>query len=103
MSAWIALALAASLTWVLRAGPSLAGGRLATPAVVERASRYVTPALLGAMAARSLSEQATGDGGPAVMLAVLAALVTSARTRSALPTLAVAAVVHTLATGAMAA
>lgn len=88
MSAWAALVVAGALTWVCKAGPSLLGSRVRLPDVLERANRFVVPALLGSLTARGVAAQASGAGGPAALVAAAVAVPVAARTRSVLATVA---------------
>jgi branched-subunit amino acid transport protein len=87
MSAWIALIVASLLTLGLRAGPSLLGGGVAVPAALRRANRFAAPALMGALASRSVAAQAAATGGLAVVLPVAIAAAIAVRTRSMLATI----------------
>ena len=79
MTAWIALVVASLLTLALRAGPSLINNGIAVPAAIQRANRFAAPALMGALATRSVASQAAATGGiPALAAVVLAVPITSA-------------------------
>jgi branched-subunit amino acid transport protein len=81
MTAWITLMVASVLTLALRAGPSLVGSSVALPGSLQRANRFAGPALMGALASRSVAGQAA-VGGPAVLVAVAVAAPIAYRTHS---------------------
>jgi branched-subunit amino acid transport protein len=97
MSAWIALFAASVLTLALRAGPSLLRDGVAVPAALERANRFATPALMGALASRGVVTRAAAAGVVAVVPAVAVAIVTGLRTRSMLATIVAGIAAHLLA------
>ena len=82
MSAWIALLLAGLLTWAAKAAPSTVGDRLRVPPVMERASSFVAPAVLGALAARGVVGQVAGSGGIPALLGAVVAVPVAVRFRS---------------------
>jgi branched-subunit amino acid transport protein len=82
MSAWITLLAASAFTLALRAGPSLIGGRAKLPVIVQHANRFAAPALLGALASRSVATQASTTDVMPVLAAVAAAVPVALRTRS---------------------
>ena len=82
MSAWITLLVASALTLALRAGPSLIGGRAKLPAFVQHANRFAAPALMGALASRSIATQMSTPDVLPVLAAVAAAAPVALRTRS---------------------
>jgi branched-subunit amino acid transport protein len=83
MSAWITLIAASALTLALRAGPSLiGGGRAKLPTFVQHANRVAVPALMGALASRSVAAQASATDVMPVLAAVAAAVPVALRTRS---------------------
>ena len=93
MSAWITLIAASALTLALRAGPSLVGGRARLPTFVQHANRFAAPALMGALASRSVAAQASTTDVLPVLAAVAAAVPVALRSRSmALPMVAGVAV-----------
>ena len=93
MSAWITLVAASIVTVALSAGPSLIGKRADLPAVLQHANRFAAPALMGALAGRSLANQASTTGVMPILAAVAAAVPVALRTRSlSLPVIAGAAV-----------
>jgi branched-subunit amino acid transport protein len=96
MSAWIALLVASALTLALRVGPSLIGSA-ALPAVFERANRFAVPALMGALASRSVAAQTNASGSIAPLIAVLLAALVAVRTRSMLLTIATGTMTQLLA------
>lgn len=73
-SAAAAVAIVASMTYVMRASAILALADRALPAAVERMLRYVGPAVLSALV---VSLAAGGEGGPSLELAEGIALVAS--------------------------
>ncbi len=81
MSAWITLVAASTLTLALRAGPSLIGGRAKLPTFVQHANRVAAPALMGALASRSVANQASTTDMMPVLVAVAAAVPVALRTR----------------------
>jgi branched-subunit amino acid transport protein len=94
MTAWIALLAASLLTLAFRAGPSLIGNGLVLPAALERANRFATPALMGALAARGVTAHAGAAGGLPTLLAVVVAVPVALRTRSMLLTVAGGVAAH---------
>ncbi len=82
MSVWITLMAASALTLALRAGPSLIGGRAKLPTFVQHANRFAAPALMGALASRSVVNQASTTDMIPVLAAVAAAVPVALRTRS---------------------
>ena len=82
MSAWITLIAASIVTVALSAGPSLIGKRADLPAVLQHANRFAAPALMGALAGRSLANQASTTGVMPMLAAVAAAVPVALRTRS---------------------
>jgi branched-subunit amino acid transport protein len=99
MSAWITLIAASALTLALRAGPSLIGGRVKLPAFVQHANRFATPALMGALASRSVASQASTANVLPVLAAVGAAVPVALRTRSMSWPIVAGVAVFTLTTG----
>jgi branched-subunit amino acid transport protein len=97
MTAWIALIVASILTLALRAGPSLLGNGVAVPACLQRANRFVAPALMGALASRGVATQAAVTGGFPVIAPVAVAAVIALRTRSMTATLAASTAAHLVA------
>jgi branched-subunit amino acid transport protein len=82
VSAWIALVGASLVTLLLRAGPSTIAGGVVLPRRLEAANRFTVPALMGAVASRTIAAQATAPGGIAVLAAVaIAVLIAVRRTR----------------------
>ncbi len=93
MSAWITLIATSALTLALRAGPSLIDSRAKLPTFVQHANRFAAPALMGALASRSVATQASTTDVMPVLAAVAAAVPVALRTRSmALPIVAGVAV-----------
>jgi len=82
MSAWITLIAASILTVALSAGPSLIGNRVKLPAALQHANRFAAPALMGALASRSIVHQASTTDVVPVLAAVAAAVPVALRTRS---------------------
>jgi branched-subunit amino acid transport protein len=82
MTAWIALVVASILTLALRAGPSLISNGVAVPAALQRANRLAAPALMGALASRSVATHAAANGGIQALMAVAVAIPIALRTRS---------------------
>jgi branched-subunit amino acid transport protein len=83
VNAWIALIGASLLTFLLRAGPSMIAGGVALPRALEGANRFTVPALMGAVASRTIAAQAAAPGGIAVLAAVAIAVpIALRRTRS---------------------
>lgn len=82
MSAWITLIAASTLTLAFTAGPSLIGGRAKLPTFVQHANRFAVPALMGALASRSIATQASTTDVIPVLGAVAAAVPVALRTRS---------------------
>lgn len=75
MSPWSAIVIVAAvavMTYVMRAGVILVLADRPIPVPVERALRYVGPAVLAALA---VNLAAGGDGGPSLEVAEVAALV----------------------------
>jgi len=103
MTAWIALLVASALALALRAGPSLIGHGIVLPLALERASRFATPALMGALAARGFTAHAGAAGGLPTLVAVAVAVPVALRTRSMVMTVAAGATAHVLAAGVLAA
>jgi branched-subunit amino acid transport protein len=101
MTAWIALLVASVLTLALRAGPSLIGNGVVLPSALERANRFATPALMGALAARGLSSHAGTAGGLSTLVAVAVAVPVALRTRSIVLTVVAGAAAHVLAAAAL--
>jgi branched-subunit amino acid transport protein len=97
MSAWITLIAASALTLALRAGPSLIGSRVKPPGFVQRANRYAVPALMGALASRSVATQASTTDVVPVLAAVAAAAPLALRTRSTVLPIAAGVAVFVLA------
>jgi branched-subunit amino acid transport protein len=97
MTAWTTLFVASILTLALRAGPSLLGNSVAVPASLQRANRFVTPALMGALASRGVATQAALTGGLPVIAPVAVAAVIALRTRSMTVTLAAGIAAHLVA------
>ena len=82
MSAWITLIAASIVTVALSAGPSLIDKRADLPAILQHANRFAAPALMGALAGRSLANQASTVDLLPVLGAVAAAVPVALRTRS---------------------
>jgi len=82
MTAWITLIAASALTLAFRAGPSLIGSRAKLPAFVQHANRFASPALMGALASRTIASQASTTDVLPVLAAVAAAVPIAFRTRS---------------------
>jgi len=82
MSAWITLIAASIVTVALSAGPSLIGKRADLPAILQHANRFAAPAFMGALAGRSLANQASTVDLLPVLGAVAAAVPVALRTRS---------------------
>ena len=97
MSVWIALVVASILTLALRAGPSLLGNGVVVPASLRRANRFAGPALMGALASRSVATQVAVTGGFPIVAPVAVALVIALRTRSMTATLASGVAAHLVA------
>jgi branched-subunit amino acid transport protein len=97
MTAWIALLVASILTLALSAGPSLLNRGVAVPAVLQHANRFVPPALLGALAGRSVATQAAATGGIPTLAAVALAVPIALRTRSMAVTITVGSAAYLLA------
>ena len=98
MSAWIALALATVGSLALRAGPSMIARGASLPPALERSQRFVTPALLGALASHALAEQAVAGPALPVVVATAAALAIMVRTGSVVAALTVGVALHLLVT-----
>jgi len=83
MTVWIAIALAAAGSYLLRLLPLALLGRIGTPAWLERAGGLVAPVAFAAMAASAVAGGA-GSVSDAVarLLAVTVAAVVAVRTRS---------------------
>ena len=93
MSTWITLVAASIVTVALSAGPSLIGTRSELLAILRHANRFAAPALMGALAGRSLANQASTTALVPVLASVAAAVPVALRTRSlSLPVVAGAAV-----------
>ncbi|HEX9260151.1 MAG TPA: AzlD domain-containing protein [Acidimicrobiales bacterium] len=97
MSAWSTLIVASILTLALRAGPSLLGSVVSVPPSLQRANRFATPALMGALASRGVATQAATNGALPVVAAVVVAAVIARCTRSVTATLAAGTVTHLVA------
>jgi branched-subunit amino acid transport protein AzlD len=82
MTAWIALIVASLMTLALRAGPSLIRSGLARPETLQRANRFVPPALMGALVMRGAAAQAAATGAAAIVAALAVAAPIAFRTRS---------------------
>ena len=63
MTAWITLVVASILTLALRAGPSFINKGVVVPVALQRANRFAAPALMGALASRSVATQVASTGG----------------------------------------
>jgi branched-subunit amino acid transport protein len=94
VSAWITLSLASILTLALRAGPSLLGSGKAVPAGLQRANRFASPALMGALASRGVASQAATTGWLPILAPIAVAAVVARRTRSMAATIAAGTAVH---------
>jgi branched-subunit amino acid transport protein len=101
MTAWIALLVASVLTLALRAGPSLIGNGVVLPSALERANRFATPALMGALAARGITSHAGAAGGVPTLLAVALAVPVALRTRSMVLTVIAGIAAHVLGAAAL--
>ena len=97
MTAWIALLVASILTLALSAGPSLLNKDVAVPAVLQHANRFAPPALLGALASRSVVAQATATGGIPALAGVALAVPIALRTRSMALTITAGSAAYLLA------
>jgi branched-subunit amino acid transport protein len=92
MNAWITLAAASVLTFALRAMPAQISLRGGLPRSLRHANRFTMPAMMGALATRSIATQVTTSGALPIAIALLAAAPFVVRTRSlSLPLLAGAA------------
>jgi branched-subunit amino acid transport protein len=101
MTVWIALVVASLLTLALRAGPSLINNGIAVPAALQRANRFAAPALMGALATRSVASQAAATGGIPVLAAVVLAVPIALRTRSIAVTVAAGTTAYLVAAAAI--
>jgi branched-subunit amino acid transport protein len=82
MTAWIALVVASILTLALRAGPSFISKGVVVPVALQRANRFAAPALMGALASRSVATQVAATGSVPALAAVALAVPIALRTRS---------------------
>lgn len=82
MNAWITLAAASLLTFALRAMPSQLTVRGGLPRSLRHANRFTVPAMMGALASRSIVTQAATAGVAPIAVAVLVAAAFAVRTRS---------------------
>jgi len=82
MNAWITLGAASFLTFAMRALPSQIALRGSLPRSLRHANRFTVPAMMGALASRSIATQVTTAGAAPVVIAVLAAVPFVVRTRS---------------------
>lgn len=88
MGTWLIIAAMAAVTYVLRAVPMLVEWRADHP-LVERALRYVAPAILAALVVPDvLAHGGRVDGGPRLWAGVAAAVV-AWRTRNTALTIVV--------------
>src|SRR5215218_1910802 len=97
MTAWITLIVASVLTLGLRAGPSLVRSDVTLPRVLQRANRFAAPALMGALASRSVVAQAAAGGEVQVVAAIAVAVPFALRTRSMACTVAAGTAAFVLA------
>ena len=97
MTLWIALLVASILTLALSAGPSLLSKGVAVPAGLQRANRFAPPALLGALASRSVATQAAAIGCIPALAAVAVAAPIALRTRSMAVTIAAGCAAYLMA------
>ena len=101
MTVWITLVVASALTLALRAGPSLISSGGALPESVQRANRFAGPALMGALASRSVAGQIAAGGGPAALVAVAIAVPVAVRTRSLAVTVTVGVTTYLLSSAVL--
>ena len=97
MTAWITLVVASILTLALRAGPSFISKGVVVPVALQRANRFAAPALMGALASRSVATQVASTGGVPALAAVALAVPIALRTRSMAVTVITGAAAYLLA------
>lgn len=99
MNAWITLVAASVLTFALRAMPSQVSLRGGLPRSLRHANRFTMPAMMGALATRSIAAQVTTTGVLPIAVAVLAAAPFVVRTRSLTLPLVVGAAAFVVVSG----
>lgn len=84
MSAWLVIVVAGIGTFALRVGMVMAADRIRIPKWLDRASAFVAPAAMAALAATAIAGAATSNGpsaGITPIVAAAAAAFAVARTR----------------------
>jgi branched-subunit amino acid transport protein len=82
MTPLIVLVVGGVVTLVFKSSFTLLGDSVRLPATIEAASSYVAPAMMAALAARSLAANVDGLAGPLSLPAGFVAVAVAALTRS---------------------
>lgn len=95
MTAWVALACAGTVAYLMRLGAPLSSDRFAIPARAEELARLVAPAAIAALLASSLRSGAAGELTARDLVPLVVGLLVARRTESIPATLAAGVATYT--------